>query len=376
MSTTVVLLLTAIGLLLLGAAWLMPSLALATLPFGVRVPDERADAPVVGEQLRAYRWWIALAGGAVLAAGTAWGLAGGDAAALPVTLVALLAVQLAGYLRAHRAIAAVKQREGWFDGLHEGVAADTSLRTDPARFPWLWSLPAVLLTLGTAVAGALRYPSMPAQLAMHFNGPGRADRLAAKSVGSAFAPVIAQVVLTLVMLLVGWAVFRARPDLDPARVKVTAEQHRRFLARMARSLMVLTFGADLSITVAAWRIWDGARTLSPLALLLPTALGLAVVLVVAISSGQQGSRSPAREAAGVADVTGAEARSGRPAVVHRDDDRYWRLGGLCYVNRADSAAFVPRRFGIGWTINLGSPYGILFLALTIALAVGLPLLTG
>lgn len=54
---------------------------------------------------------------------------------MPVTLAALIAVQLACYVHAHRAIAAVKQREGWFDGLRQGVAADTSLRTDPARFP-------------------------------------------------------------------------------------------------------------------------------------------------------------------------------------------------------------------------------------------------
>ncbi|MFF7637274.1 DUF1648 domain-containing protein [Kitasatospora sp. NPDC008050] len=373
MSTTVVLLLAAVGLLLLGGAWLMPSLTLTTLPFGVRVPSERAEAPVVGEQRRAYRWWVALAGGAVLVAGTTWGLAGGAAAALPVTLVALLAVQLAGYLRAHGAIAAVKRREGWFDGLRQGVAADTSLRTDPAHFPWLWSLPAVLLTLGTAVAGALRYPSMPAQLAMHFNGSGRADRLVAKSVGSAFALVIAQLVLTLILLLVCWGTFRARPDLDPARVKVTADQHRRFLARMARSLMVLTFGADLTIALGAWRIWDGARTLSPLLLMLPMVLGLAVLLVVALSSGQHGSRIPVADPAGVAGSAGSAGKA--PVVVHRDDDRYWRLGGLFYVNRADSAAFVPRRFGIGWTLNLGSPYGILFLALTVALAVGLPLIT-
>lgn len=227
---------------------------------------------------------------------------------------------------------------------------------------------------------------MPTQLAMHFNGPGRADRLAAKSVGTAFAPVVAQLVLTLIMLLVCWVTFRARPDLDPARVKVTADQHRRFLARMARSLMVLTLGADLGIALAAWRIWDGARSLSTLPLLLPTAIGLAVVLVVAISSGQHGSRIPvagaaagATGAAGTAGAAGAAGSAGAAAggltVVHRDDDRYWRLGGLFYLNRADSAAFVPKRFGIGWTINLGSPYGLLLFALPIALAIVLPLLT-
>jgi uncharacterized membrane protein len=48
-----------------------------------------------------------------------------------------------------------------------------------------------------------------------------------------------------------------------------------------------------------------------------------------------------------------------------DDDRYWR-GGVIYINRDDPAVFVPKRFGVGWTVNLGSAGGI---ALGVALLV-------
>ena len=37
-----------------------------------------------------------------------------------------------------------------------------------------------------------------------------------------------------------------------------------------------------------------------------------------------------------------------------DDDRYWKLG-IFYWNHDDASLFVPERFGIGWTINLGRP---------------------
>ena len=54
----------------------------------------------------------------------------------------------------------------------------------------------------------------------------------------------------------------------------------------------------------------------------------------------------------------------------RDDDRYWYAGGF-YFNPGDSAVWVPKRFGTGWTVNLARPsvwFGIVaFLAL---LAVG------
>ena len=58
-----------------------------------------------------------------------------------------------------------------------------------------------------------------------------------------------------------------------------------------------------------------------------------------------------------------DPRSPRPDAV--DDDQHWK-GGLFYVNRDDPALLVPRRFGLGWTLNLGRPAGI---ALTILLLV-------
>lgn len=38
----------------------------------------------------------------------------------------------------------------------------------------------------------------------------------------------------------------------------------------------------------------------------------------------------------------------------REDDHYWRLG-LFYANRKDKAFLVPKRIGIGWTVNFASP---------------------
>jgi uncharacterized membrane protein len=43
-------------------------------------------------------------------------------------------------------------------------------------------------------------------------------------------------------------------------------------------------------------------------------------------------------------------------------DERWRLGGLFYVNPDDPAVFVPKRAGLGYTVNLGRPGGVLALA--------------
>jgi uncharacterized membrane protein len=50
----------------------------------------------------------------------------------------------------------------------------------------------------------------------------------------------------------------------------------------------------------------------------------------------------------------------RTNAVFRDDDRYW-YGGLFYNNPDDPAVFVPKRFGLGWTMNFGHPQAKLVL---------------
>ncbi len=52
-------------------------------------------------------------------------------------------------------------------------------------------------------------------------------------------------------------------------------------------------------------------------------------------------------------------------VIFRDDDRYWY--GFLYYNPDDPAVMVPKRYGFGYTINLGHPFGKVFIAIIVIL---------
>lgn len=56
--------------------------------------------------------------------------------------------------------------------------------------------------------------------------------------------------------------------------------------------------------------------------------------------------------------------------VYRDDDRYWY--GFFYYNPDDPDVIVPKRYGIGWTVNFGRPAGKLF-AIALLILILLPL---
>ena len=78
--------------------------------------------------------------------------------------------------------------------------------------------------------------------------------------------------------------------------------------------------------------------------------GLLIVLVLALFWHPQRSRTK----------TSTSADRGRTDAVFRDDDRYW-YAGFFYNNPDDPALFVPKRFGLGWTMNFGHPQAKLVL---------------
>lgn len=51
----------------------------------------------------------------------------------------------------------------------------------------------------------------------------------------------------------------------------------------------------------------------------------------------------------------------------RANDEFWR-GGIFYVNRDDPALFVPKRYGIGYTLNFGNRWSWVVMALILVLA--------
>ncbi|MET3934112.1 DUF5808 domain-containing protein [Arthrobacter sp. OAP107] len=343
--TVAIIVSSALSALLLTLALVLPSITSPTVPFGVRVPVQRAGDPVVVRQTSIYRWRVFLGG--ILAVGLGVAIYGttGEAWLLPLPVLVLLAVWYGCFFLANHAIRAAKAAGGWYKGLRQGIAVDTGLRTDPPRFPWRWLAPALILTLATMTIGVVSFPSMPEQLVVHYGANGAPDRIAAKSVGTAFSLVFVQIGMTALLAGMAAAIFRGRPDIDPGHPVGSARWHRQYTALGAKALLGLAGAIDLGLMGSSLLMWTGTATpLAPLVIVLPV---LAAVVVAVLAMARH-NREP----------LGGERDTG---LAHRDDDKYWR-GGLIYVNREDHALMVPRRFGLGWTLNFGNPRAAMLLA--------------
>jgi uncharacterized membrane protein len=351
----------ALLILLVGIAWLMPALIRPTLPFGVRIPSERAQEPVIAAAVRDYRRLLLIGGVIVLAVILTLTVALGQPFLPTLGIFAALILCWSAYYRAHRQIAARKASERWYEGLRQGIVVDTSLRSTPPRFPFVWALPALAIVVITLALGIWRFPALPATLALHYGADGTPDRFGAKSIWSAFGPVVVQWAVTALLLGLAAVSGRFRADLDIEALEQSVAQHRRMVGMLQRTLLVLAACVALTFLGASALVWGLLSSAGPTLALITIVpiLGIVGAFLLIV-------RAPTAPL--------AAPRSNSGGYVNRDDDASWR-GGMFYVNRDDPALFVPKRFGIGWTINFAHPAAWLLLIVIVAIPAGISLLS-
>lgn len=345
--------------LFLGSSLLvMPYLTPATLPFGVRVPYERIKDPRIPLLRRRFILrGVAILVLVLLVNFTVLNRPGASAALLPVGIYTFLLLGFLNYYETHRRLQRLKNGEQWYKGIRSGAAAIVGEEPSADRPPahWAWFVPALALVALTLITGIWRYPHLPTTLVVHYGLNGKPNGFARKTLISAFNPVLMEGLMTALLMLGAFYGMGSRRDVDPTLPRTSILQQQIFRTRTGMLIAGLTVLLDLLLTLTAFTIWGLMRIPSGLTwwLLFPTVLPIVIVLGVAWMTGQSGSRV----------ATPPEQPTG---LNYRDDDRYW-LGGQLYVNRADPAIFVPKRYGFGWTLNVANPVAWIILAALMAL---------
>jgi len=278
--------------------------------------------------------------------------------AYTTSILVIVVASFALYLYFRSKVRALKEARGWAaqagDKASAVIAPPTSLASPPSIW---WNLLYVAIVAVTLVIGIVLYPHMSAQVPMHTDLAGHVTSYAPKSFGIVlFAPLV-QAFMGIVMTFAFWMMVHARRDIDPAHPLTTAEHSALFVR--AQSIFMLAFGLALTGSMIAMQL-SMVGTLSiniaAVIILVVTILSLVPLIWISVKYGQSGARlsHPAQD--------GEE--------ISRDDDRYWKAGVL-YFNPDDPALFVPKRFGVGWTMNCARPQVWVLTGGLIVLCVGL-----
>ncbi len=192
------------------------------------------------------------------------------------------------------------------------------------------------------------WSKMPERFPVHWGFSGQPDRWATKSWQTAAMPLIAGALLVVLMLLLGWAISRTSPR---ARVPGTGGWTERF--RRANLRLIVAIACCLSLMLAAISVAPlfGGRTFAfvwiPLAAMFACILGFGWKIVrISLEPGSGSDGTP---------------------------DQCWKFGQI-YYNPGDPALMVEKRFGFGYTLNLGNPTAWWLIALLVAIIAVLVLL--
>lgn len=342
-----VLIVAATGILMAAMPWLEAH----GQCFSVTVPGAAAsDERLVALKRRYAVTTLALTALCSIAVGGAFAVDPAGTLGIVALIAATLVLILAPFVLmqvARTRVQAIKAAEAWHaeHQLHVAAIGETDL---PQALPLAWELlhlPLMLIALGL---GAALMPSMPDRIAIHFDLAGTPNGWIDKGPAVIALPLAIMVFLALTMTACHLVLLSSKRGIASDAPATSAYGYALFVR--AQSMMLVVLGLALNLVLALMPL-TFAGIVSPNALFaaaMVVAAGAVVACVwLAYAYGQNGSRAVKLLTERETSATGADS-------LGFDDDHFWHLG-VFYANTDDPAVVVPKRFGIGWSMNWARP---------------------
>jgi uncharacterized membrane protein len=212
------------------------------------------------------------------------------------------------------------------------VTRSANLKTDEQTSGWWIGLLSTFLPMiGTASLLAIRWQEIPVRFSIHWGLDGHPNGWAERSVGSVFGPLLISCVMVIVFGSIGELIARSSPG----------HEGRTSVIRTTRSVLV----------ACAWLVTTLFCGISILPLARDPSNMIAVTATV-FSVGMLGFVA----------FRWLQMPEAVAAAQDSTDPRFWKAG-ILYYNSQDSAIWVPKRYGIGYTLNFGRPVSWLVLGL-------------
>ena len=272
-----------------------------------------------------------------------------DAASLNTILVAAivaaatipLIVSFALMLHYRKKVKAIKREEGWRAETDEAVAL-IGFEEAPVPPSLAWNVVYVPIVLITLALGLALYPSTPDLVPTHIDFAGNVNQWTPKGPALIAFPLLVEVFMAACFIFSHWMTIRSKKDIDPARPAISAYAYGAF-AR-AECILLLVGGSVLTAVLGIVMILMMTEILSMLVtialIIVVTLVFVGATIALSVVYGQSGSR--------------LVKRLEESGDIIADNDEHWKAG-IFYWNKDDASLFLPKRFGVGWTMNWARP---------------------
>jgi len=255
----------------------------------------------------------------------------------------IIVVQGILYLVFHQKVKRIKQEQGWLSQPAQSgkVVIDTSFHQRKKTYSNAWyllHLAIVLLTAGYLVS---IYDSIPDVMATHYDFQGNADGFSNKSFASVFDLTFMQIGMIALFILCNWFTATSKQQTDPKNPQQSLARNIQF--RRLTSLFLIVLGLMIIVMFSVLKLGSVLEWGSTFIGVSTTSFLIVMFAVIAffIVRMLKVKRQPFAE---------------ETTELPMDADHYWKLGSF-YYNPSDPAIFVEKRYGIGYTLNMGRPLG-------------------
>lgn len=332
---------------------IVPYLLKPTIVFGVTVPTNHTKNSTLTTYKRLYALITAVLGVILIVAFTIWALASGAREEnIVLSGVAIQFAILFGsmtlYFILHVKTSRLKKDNQWGSDLKQVRITDIAVRTADEMLPWYIYLVPIIITIGTFAYTATQYPNLPDLIPTHWGIDGKPDAFSQKTPFSVVALPLILLIMQGMMLGINELTKKSGIRINATNKKKSRAQQLSF--RKYTSWFLFATVLLMTILFTFFQLSTIHANLGNPALLLALPLGFLIITFIltgiyAFRVGQGGSRLEVN----IAD----EEVEG---ITNYDDDQFWKAG-IFYINKNDPSIFVEKRFGVGWTLNLGQPLG-------------------
>ncbi|HSQ88104.1 DUF5808 domain-containing protein [Romboutsia sp.] len=210
------------------------------------------------------------------------------------------------------------------------------------RFSMLFTIPTVIVIL-VGIYVLTQYESIPNTIPTHWGPSGAADAFAEKSFIKILSQVLMMTGIGVIVYISSIASLKARAKLCIDSLDDSKKAHLHYLNMFGFTFFVLNVSCQIifiSILIATLN----ASSVNTFVLWSCTI----VTILAAIYQTYLYYKSPSKSKNAVYSVD--------------DEDSFW-IFGCIYNNPNDPSFFVTKRFGVGWTVNIGTTKGKIYFAI-------------
>lgn len=227
--------------------------------------------------------------------------------------------------------------------------------------PWYFLIP-LLIVLVVTVISLVNYDLIPDPMPKHYNAYGEVDNWMNKTYASVLMLPMVSLAMTGIFYWIYLVIGKSKQQISVKMPKVSSKQNRKHrkiwsgYTIASAILMNILFGYSQLVMIREPVGGSAERMFVTLGLTLAMVIS---TLGIGLYTGNGGSK-----------LKVGEEDQDNSMEEESDDDQYWKWG-LFYYNPNDPSVFVEKRVGIGWTVNIGTIQGKLYIIGTLVFTIAI-----